>query len=338
MRHGDTMSNHQFHMVQMSAARLVAPRTMIVEQVLADGPSKGQVRVRLSGCGICASNIPSWQGRDWFTYPMAPGWLGHEGWGVIDATGSEVKGLRVGDYVTLLSSNAYAEYDIAPARNVVLLPGELQDKPFPGEPLGCAMNIFRRSGIRSGQIVAIVGVGFLGSVLTQLAVNNGAEVIAISRRRFSREVARRMGARHALEMSDHNAIIESVRNITPNLCDVVIECAGEQWPLDIAGELCRVRGRLVVAGYHQDSPRQVNMQMWNWRGIDVINAHERDPRRYMRGIRQAVSAVVQGQLDPCSLFTHHWRLKQLPRAMEMMEHRPDGFVKGVIIMPPMERT
>ena len=38
-------------------------------------------------------------------------------------------------------------------------------------------------------------------------------------------------------------------------------------------ELTRVRGRLVVAGYHQDGPRQVDMQLWNWRGLDVINAH-----------------------------------------------------------------
>jgi hypothetical protein len=54
---------------------------------------------------------------------------------------------------------------------------------------------------------------------------------------------------------------------------------------DLAGELCAERGRLVIAGYHQDGMRQVNVQLWNWRGIDVINAHERDPQAYVDGMR-----------------------------------------------------
>ena len=60
------------------------------------------------------------------------------------------------------------------------------------------------------------------------------------------------------------------------LCERVIEAVGKQWPLDLAGELVGYGGKLIIAGYHQDGPRQVNMQSWNWKGIDVINAHERD--------------------------------------------------------------
>ena len=63
----------------------------------------------------------------------------------------------------------------------------------------------------------------------------------------------------------------------------MIEAVGKQWPLDLAAELTREGGRLVIAGYHQDGPRQVNMQLWNWRGFDVANAHERDPQVAVRG-------------------------------------------------------
>jgi threonine dehydrogenase-like Zn-dependent dehydrogenase len=74
-----------------------------------------------------------------------------------------------------------------------------------------------------------------------------------------------------------------VRSLTNSaFCDVVIECTGMQWPLDLAGELTRERGRLVIAGFHQDGPRQVNMFLWNWRGLDVINAHERTLRSTCR--------------------------------------------------------
>ena len=118
-------------------------------------------------------------------------------------------------------------------------------------------------------------------------------MIAISRRPFSLDVARAMGAAETIAMEDHDAIIEQVKELTGGLfCDRVIEAVGKQWPLDLAAELTRERGRLIVAGYHQDGPRQVNMWLWNWRGLDVINAHERDPKIYIQGIREAVDAVA----------------------------------------------
>ena len=55
------------------------------------------------------------------------------------------------------------------------------------------MNILRRSGIEAGQTVAIVGIGFLGAILTRFGSMPGARVIAISRRPFSLDVARRHG-------------------------------------------------------------------------------------------------------------------------------------------------
>lgn len=55
-------------------------------------------------------------------------------------------------------------------------------------------------------------------------------------------------------------------------------------------------GRLVVAGYHQDGPRQVNMQDWNWKGIDVVNAHERDPAVHRQGLREAAAAAAADRL------------------------------------------
>src|SRR5213082_2308555 len=69
----------------MRAAVLVAPMTFEVREAPVPEPGPEQVRVRLEGCGVCASNIPPWEGRPWFNYPMEPGGLGHEGWGSLDA-------------------------------------------------------------------------------------------------------------------------------------------------------------------------------------------------------------------------------------------------------------
>jgi threonine dehydrogenase-like Zn-dependent dehydrogenase len=264
-------------------------------------------------------------------FPTEPGGLGHEGWGTVDAVGEGVEGLGEGDRVAALSYHAYAEYDLADAEAVVRLPDSLAGKPFPGEPLGCAMNILKRSEIEVGQTVAIVGIGFLGAILTRLAADAGARVIAISRRPFSLDVAREMGAVETIPMEDHYGIIGAVREMTGGVfCDRVIEAVGKQWPLDLSAELTRERGRLMIAGYHQDGPRQVNMQLWNWRGLDVINAHERERAVYIQGIRDAVEAVASGRLDPTPLYTHSYPLERLGEALDATRDRPDGFLKALV--------
>ena len=316
----------------MRAAVLCGPGQLRMETVRRPEPGPGQVRIRLEGCGVCASNLTPWAGPDWMRFPTEPGALGHEGWGVVDEVGDGVRGLSAGDRVAALSYHSYAEYDLAEAEAVVRLPDSLARSPFPGEPLGCAMNIFRRSGIEAGQTVAIVGIGFLGAILTRLATDAGARVIAVSRRPFSLDVARSMGAAEAIPMEDHQAIIGQVKELTGgSFCDRVIEAVGKQWPLDLAGELTRERGRLIVAGYHQDGPRQVNMWLWNWRGLDVINAHERDPRVYLQGMREAVDAVASGRLDPAPLYTHRFPLHRLADALDATRDRPDGFLKALVI-------
>src|SRR5690242_14638166 len=207
----------------MRAAILAAPGEIRVEQTEPPEPGTGQVRLRLEGCGVCASNLEPWAGNEWTRYPGEPGGLGHEGWGMVDAVGESVDGVAPGDRVAALSYHAYADYDLADADALVKLPEALADRPFPGEPLGCAFNIFRRSDIRAGQTVAIIGIGFLGAVLTKLASDAGARVIAISRRQSSLDLARHYGAAETIAMDDHYAIIEQVRVLTDGrFCERVI--------------------------------------------------------------------------------------------------------------------
>ena len=316
----------------MRAAIIAGPHQVEINHLEIPEPGPGQVRIKLEGSGVCGSNLPFWEGRPWFQYPSEPGSPGHEGWGIVDAVGEGVSTIAPGDRVAALSQHAYAEYDVADAGSVVPLPETLAGRPFPGEPLGCAINVFRRSDIQPGHTVAIIGIGFLGAVLTRLASRAGARVIAITRRPFALELARELGADVALPLEDHATVVQDVTKLTGGEgVDRAIEVVGLQWPLDLAGELTRIRGRLVIAGYHQDGPRQVNMQLWNWRGLDVINAHERDPAVYVEGIRGAVEAVSSGVLNPMRLYTHTYGLDQLDQAMEAMRARPDGFLKALVL-------
>lgn len=108
-------------------------------------------------------------------------------------------------------------------------------------------------------------------------------------------------------------------------CARVIEAAGAQETLDLAGALIAVRGRLVIVGYHQDSNRVVNLQLWNWRGIDVINAHERDPAMRTRGMSAAARLIGSGVIDPACLYTHAFALDRAAESFAALETRPEGF-------------
>ena len=314
----------------MRAAVITAPRSAELLALPTPDPGPGEVLVELEGCGVCGSDLPVWQGRPWFDYPREPGEPGHEGWGRIAALGDGVGGPAVGTRVAAICYRSDAEFDVAAADAVVALPEELDGRPFPGEPLGCAMNVARRCEFAAGQTVAVIGVGFLGALLVQIAARAGARVIALSRRPFALEIARTMGAAHVLGAEDE-AALDAVQELTGGaLCDRVIEVTGKQGPLDLAAQLTRVRGRLVIAGFHQDGARQVDMQLWNWRGLDVINAHERDPAIYAEGVREAARAVAAGELDPSPLYTHEFALSDIARAFEAASDRPDGFLKALV--------
>ena len=320
---------------RMKAAVVRRPGDVVLESTALPEPGPGEVLLQLEGCGVCGSSVPVWAGRPWFEYPQPAGAPGHEGWGRIAAVGDAVAQVAVGDRVAALSYHAHAEYDVAKADQLVVLPASLDGVPVPGEALACAINIFRRSGIEAGQTVAIIGIGFLGAMLVRLAARAGANVIAIARREFALEVARRFGAVSTIVMDEHWKILDRVRELTGGRwCERVIEAVGAQWPLDLAGELTSERGRLIIAGFHQDGLRQVNLQLWNWRGLDVVNAHERDPARYVDGMRQAVDLMAAGELDPTPLFTHHLPLHELGRAMDLLQSRPDGFMKALVTTGP----
>lgn len=277
----------------MRAAVVSGPATAAVRRTPVPDPGPGELVVRVAGCGVCASSLPVWEGRPWFEYPLPPGAPGHEGWGVDEAGGRRV---------AFLSDRAFAELAVVRADHVAALPPELDGLPFPGEAFACAVNVVRRAEVEPGHRVAVVGVGFLGSAVAQLCGRAGAEVVRV-RRATSLE-----GLEERFER--------------------VVEAAGTQAALDSASRLVATRGRLVIAGFHQDGARRVDLQSWNWRGIDVVNAHERDPRAIVGAMCEAARLAARGNLDVEALVTHRFPLERLADAFAAARSRPAGFVKA----------
>jgi 2-desacetyl-2-hydroxyethyl bacteriochlorophyllide A dehydrogenase len=316
----------------MGAVVLEGPRRAAWHTVATPGFGEDEVLVRVEGSGVCGSNLPAWEGRPWFQYPLPPGSPGHEGWGVVAAVGRKVVGLRAGERVAFLSDRAFAEYAVTAGTSVCRVPAVIDDAPFPGEALACVMNVARRARFEAGQTVAVVGAGFIGAGVVSLAARAGARVIAVSRRKWALELAQGLGAEVVVPLSDDDQA--TVRAVLARSggdgCAQVVEAVGLQRTLTLASDLVATGGRLVIAGYHQDGMRQIDLQRWNWRGIDVINAHERSRSTIVAGLDAAADAVSTGALDLTRLVSHRFRFDNASAAFEAMEARPDGFVKAVL--------
>ncbi len=314
----------------MFASVIQHPRTIeIIETPLPEIQDE-EVLVRLDGTGVCVSNLPVWQGREWFVYPFETGAPGHEGYGTVEAIGNKVINLKKGDKVALLSFHTYAEYDKTEQSNVVKLPDKIAEKPFPGEPAACAVNIFNRSDIQQDHTVVVIGTGFIGSLLIQLLRGKCKQIIAVSRRDTSLGYAKRAGADDLVRFNDVYSTARQINEMVPGGVQRVIEATGTQAAIDLATEIVAERGKIIVAGFHQDGLRNINLQAWNWKGIDVINAHERDPKIYIDGLKEAIKLAEKGTLRMEELITHEFDFREINEAFETMDQRPEGYLKAII--------
>jgi D-arabinose 1-dehydrogenase-like Zn-dependent alcohol dehydrogenase len=211
-----------------------------VEREIPD-PRAGTVRIKVQACGICHSDSFTKEGTfPGIQYPRVPG---HEIAGVIDAIGGGVLGWTVGqhvgvgwhgghcgycdscrrgDFVTcriapqvpgITYDGGYADYMIAPAEALALIPDELS--AVEAGPLMCAgittFNSLRHSGAMPGDLVAVLGIGGLGHLGVQFAVKMGFKTVAIARGADKEPLARKLGAWRYIDSQALNPAEELIK-------------------------------------------------------------------------------------------------------------------------------
>jgi D-arabinose 1-dehydrogenase-like Zn-dependent alcohol dehydrogenase len=216
-------------MAKMRAAQVRAakgPFEIVEREVPEAGP--GQVRVKVQASGICHSDSLTKEGL-WpgIQYPRVPG---HEVAGIADAVGAGVAGLEVGarvglgwhgghcgqcascrrgDFVTcrvgqipgITFDGGHADHVVAPAVALARIPEGVSATD--AGPLMCAgittFNALRNAGARSGDLVAVLGIGGLGHLGVQFAARMGYETVAIARGKDKEPLARKLGAHHYID-------------------------------------------------------------------------------------------------------------------------------------------
>jgi threonine dehydrogenase-like Zn-dependent dehydrogenase len=314
----------------MRFSQLIAPRTSEVVEGPTPKPGPGDVLVKVTASGVCASELHSWAaGR-----PPYPHRFGHEPVGVVAAVGPQVTHFREGDRVTGLFGGAFAELCLAKEASLLPVPDGVADENAFGEPVACLVNAQRRTPVELADRVALIGLGYMGLGMLQLLKLRGPrEIVAIDVRQDAREVALSLGANaayHPDEIPEEFRLTRFSDWQSERGFDVVVEGSGTQAGLTLAGELVRAHGVLSILGYHQGGPRQVEVGMWNWKAIDVVNAHVRRHDVLMESMRIGLELEAAGLIDLGALVTHRYGSDEVDRAFGDLEAKPAGFVKAAI--------
>ena len=306
----------------------VAPRTSRLEKRALPKPGPSEVLIHVRVCGVCASELHPWLSAD------GPQEFGHEVVGEVVEVGAEVTGLEPPMRVTGLIHKGFAEYALAPAEHVIPVPESLSDRAALGEPLSCVISGMRRTAIDLGDKVAVIGLGYMGLLTLQAARLKGpAELFAIDTREVSRQRALEYGADGVLEPTEIPAslILDAWGDIPKGYgLDVAIEAAGNAHALALAGRMVKEHGILSIVGYHQGEPVPIDMELWNWKALSVLNAHERRHDYQMDCMARGLRLVEAAKIDTASLVTHSYSLEDVDDAYAALLDKPDDFVKSVI--------
>ncbi|MCH2210277.1 MAG: zinc-binding dehydrogenase [Fuerstiella sp.] len=254
-------------------------QSLSIEEVETPQPDADEVLIRVRAAGIDGTDLKLIEG---FGYrPDLPFTTGHESAGIVHEVGQDVTDFSPGDRVItynfatcgdcfLCRSNreqlcpnmtgivgvrgipgGHAEFLKLPARQVVSFPESIS---FSDAAVLCdagitALHAVERSELKSGETVAIIGVGGVGSYAIQFAKLAGAQVIAVDVTDTKTERALELGAGAAINSSRQDVVHEIRRMTDGGGVDCVIDVVGKE--LTIAGgvESLRNGGRIVIVGY-----------------------------------------------------------------------------------------
>ncbi|HWC96507.1 MAG TPA: alcohol dehydrogenase catalytic domain-containing protein [Candidatus Sulfopaludibacter sp.] len=341
----------------MLVAELIAPREFrLVEQAL-EKPAPGEVQVRVDAVGICGSDIHSYAegavGDTPCTYPMV---LGHEPAGTVVETGAGVTGWSPGDRAALepalycyhcefcrsgrhnicanirfLSNPGlpgfFRQFVNLPAANLLAIPKELPlELATTVEPLAVAMHSLKFASIQLGETVAVFGTGPIGLyTIACLRLAGASRIWAVEPVAHRREMAKMMGASEALDPNQIDVTQYLHKETGGRGVDCAIDCAAKEHTTNIAIQVARNGGRVVLTGIHSAAMVPFEVSPMRRKELALFNV-----RRSNHESEAALELLVNQSEWFAPLLTHTRRLENIADAFHTVENYADGVGKLVV--------
>ena len=346
----------------MKAAVLHAVGNLRYEDIPIPEIAAGEVLVKVKAAGVCGSDIPRVMKKGTYSFPLVPG---HEFAGEVAQVGDHVgDSFDVGDRVTVFplipcrecaycqigeyaqcdsydylgsrSNGGFAEYVAMPVDNLVPIPDNVDfDCAAMTEPASVALHALRRTGVDTGDNVAILGAGPIGIILAQWARSCGAGRVFLADIVDEKlDVAREFGFTDCINAAREDTVKRIVEETNGRGADICVEAAGTSVTLEQSLRIVRKLGKVVLMG--------------NVSGDVVIP--ERTASAILRGQltiygtwNSSFTAVPKNEwitalqfmslrrLDLNPLITHRFRLDQVNDAFDMMYNKREFFNKVMFV-------
>lgn len=306
-------------------AWLEKPGVMELREVNLPEPAPYEVQVKCLANGICMAEVSTFRGTE-------PPWgspLGHEGIGVVTKVGRDVKSLKEGDCVTTTSWATYQNQ--AAAHTAVFRQVPADPAVFITEPSACVVTAWYSYRIVPGDRVLVLGAGYMGLLNVQaLGRSPLAELVVADLKPANLKLAAAAGATEVINSgtAKGKARLEALKD---QPFDLVVEAAGAEQTLQLAGPLTRRGGRLSIFAWHHGN-RTVDFGLWHVRGLQVLNSSPMIGTDWnINPMQRAAHLLEAGVFDQRRLITHRHPFAQVQAALELAAARPPEYCKGVLL-------
>lgn len=279
--------------------------------------------------------------------------IGYAGAGFVSQPHPSVTDVKVGDRVAYGGEGTGHGETILASRNLIVpIPANVPFEHACFTTLGSiALNSVRISEVGVGDVVAVIGLGLVGQLVAQLARLQGARVIGIDLRSDRVELAQKLGTDHGLDGSA--PIAERVKVITNGLgvdCVIVAAASKSSAPCEMALEICRDRGKIVIVGAVEMNFPWQDMYM---KEIQVLMSRAYGPGSYdpeyevrgrdypityvrwteKRNMEEFLRLVSHGRVHLQPLITHEFELEDAPKGYQIIKDGTENSL-GILLRYP----
>jgi len=285
-------------------------------------PERGEVLIAVKLAGICTTDLEILKG-----YMDFKGVLGHEFVGEVIKGSRKWLGKRVVAQINCVCGQCdmcqrglanhcrrrtvlgisgrdgcFADMIAVPEHNLYEVPDGISDEQAVFvEPLAAAYQVIMQRKVESRMQVAVVGSGKMGLLMAQVLRNTGCKLEVIGRNEFTLGFCEKKGIQ-----------TRKVSELIPRADrDLVVECTGSPEGFELATQMVRPRGTLVLKSTYAKTAA-INMTPIAVNEIEVVGSR-------CGPFNEAISALVNGQIDVESMIARQLPLSKGVEAMEMAD-------------------
>jgi (R,R)-butanediol dehydrogenase/meso-butanediol dehydrogenase/diacetyl reductase len=333
----------------MQVGLVTGKQTLELREMPQPVPATGKAVVDIAYCGICGTDLHAYQSGE----PYNPAICGHEWTGRVSAVGRDVRGLREGDRVAIGAATACgvcatcrrgdaAHCETAFAGMIGVGPLAATHGGFASaiaidasrlyrvqdsiddvaaailEPATVAVHAVRRTDIRLGDSVVVLGAGPIGLLVLQAARAAGAgTVVLVEPQRSRRELGGKLGADKLIDPTSTDTAEAVNAHIGAQGADVVFECAGIPRTIEQSASLVRRGGVVSLVGV-PNRPAQIQAAEWLIKEVRLTTslAYLREEFDVAQGL------VADGRIRCVALHTSTVSLRQLRDAFARLSDAP----------------